>query len=869
MLTKQKPSSPKRVRVIEEVKHGVLSGELAPGERLATVREMSAHFCVSLSVVQNAMKELMNDGFVECRGSSGFYVSGQTQAAEKSAAPAVRPDGGRLFFAFEHHSDLVWLRTFGEYEKIREEQLLALFRYAKKYPQTVFGFEQAEVARIFLEKHPEFVAEAKQLVGEGRLELYGEFCIPDLNMICGESIFRNLEAGRAYWRKTLGAETDSACFFDAFGMCAQLPQILALCGIRHLVPGRTPNEPEEIADSPVFRWRSPDGTSGVSVIRQQAFITHLGYDFNVPMVQSEDSHLAKGVLAAKNLPGNARVVYMTEETPLRESIFAILAEANRTGGKPLRFGSIAEFARTVPENLPEYSGEFNPTFTGCYTTRIEVKQTIRRLENRLFACEFLNAVSGGSRSFDGEWNSLMLTQFHDAVCGCHTDPVNAEIQALFAGTVRRTELTAGHIAVSLNNVRGLQKAEAGFVPEGVPCQADGKKFIFLAELPPCGAKRLPESRRVPAAEKPCAPVFRTRYFSADFTSADPKIRNLEGENVFPESGFGEILFRRDAGSMWTEKFFTGQRGREFQKERIVSCTSGEVFFRIVTEGEVLPSAPEAGNEGSHWSGFGSLHFRKEYRFWRELDYFTLKLTLDWHGNDTKISIRFPVQIRIPDSCATFETPCGSAVRKPYFEVPEEYAATSGPLAADSDYASACGDWPALNWVNLSDYTKGLTAANSGTPGFLAVGGNLIAGLIRSGTATADGGARPQEGAFDNGVHEYEFAFRAHSPGEMEKAYELGVLLNRPPVCVNSALPEGSFLNWDSPNLALSCVRKQPEGVLVRLYETLGTESSSRLSGALTEGRELWLASPFGEPKTKIPDERIVFRPFEIKTLLAR
>ncbi|MBR4666675.1 MAG: winged helix-turn-helix transcriptional regulator, partial [Lentisphaeria bacterium] len=68
-------SSPiKRRQIINEIMESIRTGKLVGGERLAPVRDLAKHFNVSLSVVQNAMRELIGNGFVECRGHSGFYV---------------------------------------------------------------------------------------------------------------------------------------------------------------------------------------------------------------------------------------------------------------------------------------------------------------------------------------------------------------------------------------------------------------------------------------------------------------------------------------------------------------------------------------------------------------------------------------------------------------------------------------------------------------------------------------------------------------------------------------------------------------------------------------------------------------------------
>ncbi|NBK24497.1 MAG: hypothetical protein EOM68_21015, partial [Spirochaetia bacterium] len=144
-----------------------------------------------------------------------------------------------------------------------------------------------------------------------------------------------------------------------------------------------------------------------------------------------------------------------------------------------------------------------------------------------------------------------------------------------------------------------------------------------------------------------------------------------------------------------------------------------------------------GNLGNHWPGFESLEFRKVYRFYKELDYFTLDLRLDWKGFNTRIAVRFPTRIDPDESHAVYEIPFGTLERAPYWEVPPEGEKKLHGLYA---YGSpqAGGNWPALNFVDYSDCEGALAVANTGTPGHHIAGRDITVSLIRSGTATRDG-----------------------------------------------------------------------------------------------------------------------------------
>lgn len=863
----------KRSMVIETIAGQIRAGQLTAGERLASVRDLGATFSVSISVIQNALRDLCDNGFIECRGSNGYYVARRPAKAE-AAMMEASPSAGQVFLLLEHHSDLLWRHDLAGYRAIRDEQLTRLFDLARRHRNCAFVLEQAHIAEVFFADHPERLAEARELVREQRLDLCGAYTIPDLNLICGESIIRNLEIGRTIYRELFAADPDYVRMTDAFGMCAQLPQILLHCNQKTLFPGRLPNTPREIRNAQFFRWHSLAGPESVLVFQPSGAVTHLGYSVNVPLLQDYESRLSKGVQSCLDLSGDCLVTYGTEETPLRESIFALVAQANCTGRKPLVFSSgrkyLAHFSAEDAGFL-DYTGECNPTFTGCYTTRIGIKQRIRQAESRLLLAETLDVLRGEYTDRTVQWKALCMAQFHDAACGCHSDAAFADVdRALQTATPDLPALSgAGVTVVSHSGVGGLQPVLSEQPPAGVAAQQDlDGRVCFLADLPQCGSRHFTVSENPPPQGADAPPSFENQWLQADFTEIFPRIiaKDLP-HNPFGQDGFGEIRFRHDTGSMWSEEFWTLPRGREYQREKLLLSQDGPVFHLFVTEGEVLPGPPEDGNTGPHWPGFGSLSFRKEYRFYHQLDYFTLRLTLHWQGANTKVSIRFPTALKPNIAVATCETPFAAAVRKPYFEVREEFAAAFQPLAEDADYAQAKGDWPALNWTRLADYDAALTVANTGTPGHQVANGAIEVSLLRSPTKIADGGLAPPQGALDVGNHVYEFAFRAHSPLEEGASPRLGFLLNRPPAVLPGALPDQELLSWRAPNLALSALRPLSGGqILARIYETDGSEAPLELGGEIPRGHAQTVADAFGQemPGAAFPHS---LKPMEIKTFV--
>ncbi len=884
----------KRQKVINTIRENICSGQLPPGNRLATVREMSDYFEISSSVVHSALKELVDYGMIECRGAGGFYVreppdtvsspSPSLAASPEETAKTAGPDRpGKTYLCCGHHSDLVWKYPLAEYEKIREKQWNDIRRFLKEHPDFHAFVEQSEALRPYLVKHPDALPEFQAAVREKRLTLMGGFTIPDLNLCSGELLVRNFQDGRRWYRETFGADVTVACMDDAFGMCGQLPQILVKSGYSFLLPGRRPNFPSTLDGNRPFLWRGPDG-SAITVTPPNAFVSHVGYVINVPVTQTESERLRESLLNIRgsSFPGDMFVQYFTETHPLSEEMFWQIEAVNRTGGKrKVTFGSILDYCRNLETSgLPEVAGEFNPIFTGCYTTRIQVKQKMRRGENLLFAAEMLGAGTGCSVRLEDAWTNLELAGFHDSLCGCHHDNVYEEVTGLMDRAAEKAEMemlapgkALGPFTVfNPDSSGGLSVVETLYdekrIPEGVCAQRDGNRLVFTAELPPCGVKGFKTRPGKIAAPKPESNHFRTDFYEADFSGSLPVIRSLNGADAFAPEGFGEIRFRRDIGSMWSEKPVTEWFGKEKTREEVKSVTSGDVFIQVVTEGKVLPSPAIDGGEGDYWEGFGSLAFRKEYRFWRHLDYFTLKLRLDWKGNNTKIAVRFPTNCDPFNAAGTYDVPFGAVERKPYSEVPKPYESTMLRLNPN-DYAHAAGgEWPAQHWVDLCDHRFGLAVANNGVAAWSMTAGKIVASLLRSPTRIEDGLMLPQPGAWDNGTREYEFAFRAHRPGQLEKAVALGRILNRKPVVLrgtaSAPTPGRSFVSLDCGNIVISSLRAFKDGWILRCYETLGRGCDAKLSVSLENAEllETDLTERNGRP---IVNTKIHFEPFEIKT----
>jgi GntR family transcriptional regulator len=66
---------PLREQLVRQIKLGVVSGDLPPGERLPSTRELARRFEIHSNTVSAAYRELARRGWVKFRKGSGVYVS--------------------------------------------------------------------------------------------------------------------------------------------------------------------------------------------------------------------------------------------------------------------------------------------------------------------------------------------------------------------------------------------------------------------------------------------------------------------------------------------------------------------------------------------------------------------------------------------------------------------------------------------------------------------------------------------------------------------------------------------------------------------------------------------------------------------------
>ncbi len=661
------------------------------------------------------------------------------------------------------HFDIVWRRNVNWYIKKRESLYIQALKLLREHPDSTFTFTQAYPVREFLINNPEYKLTFQELMNSGRLEIIGGMeTIPDLNMCSGAAIVRNIETGLEWLRSEMNYTVQAGCFEDAFGVSAQFPGILKLCGYKYLKASRMPREGQDDVCGN-FRWRGKDGT----LIR---CISHLssnldwgwGYPDNpdekrLPSEKERHLKISSRLLAASKT-GSENVLYvvMGEEHDIYQGIPDILKELNRNSECAYVFSTFSRFYQTATDSaweetpIIENEIDLSRLFTGCYATRPESKTNPRRLEHELLGAEMSSALNGGNCESRSSWQNLFVMQFHDAICGCHI----------------------------AENARYLKRLYHEALKE-----VDAHETL------------IPWKRQLPDFDGRLTP-FNLRS-SQNINIGNYAIaveNNLLTSINLSETELGQICrmsLKEDSGTLWTEEY----SGREYthnEAEAVVSIKRGKDIVEITTEAAAPPFK-------EMWPGFSQLKWRKKYRFHNDSDAVMIILEFDWIGNSTEIAMRWDSDTTTE---CTAEIPFGSVKRG-------EYMPARNTMRGDS--------FPACNWVRAANFA----VFNRGTPGHALRNGRLESILMRSPVKRWSPWfpVTPDESCWSNGKNNFTFLWMPVSQNSKNSSlHRIGIEFN-----FQSRIKYFESVEFkDIPeNLVLSSVSKAGDDMEILLFEADG------------------------------------------------
>ncbi len=835
------------------------------------------------------------------------------------------------FWVIPHtHWEGAVFKTREEYLEMGLPNILKAMRLLREQPRFHFTLDQVAYVRPFLERYPEFEPDFRRFIQEGRLQITGALDVmPDDNMPGGETFIRQMQYGKGYYREKLGIDVTSAWLIDSFGHHAQLPQLLAKAGFKSFWFVRGVPKQEHPAE---FLWEGIDGTRIPSFYLPHSYALLYG----APRDQAAFRSWAIGrfKLLDPNARGADRVgLTGPDVSEPEEHLASRIEEFNRDPSAPfsMRMAVPADYEKAAgdPARWPVFKGELNPIFQGIYSSRIELKAWMRVMEQKLLAAETLGALGawmGAPADLPGlwaAWEPTLFNQTHDLASGVMTDHVYDDTILSYRYSERRADAVADQAwerMASRIDTRGpgaavlvfnplswprfdVAEVTIGFAEKGVtgvriqaqpatrqdqvPVQflestryADGglktARIAFLANAPALGWSIYHVS---PTHGEPPAPfVFPTLKVGDGSTElgaghvrvrVDPStgaITSLSGLHSQGEllAAAGNVVAReQDRGDLW--ELYKGLDGgsRVAMTTRQSAPARGKAAFS--DEGQGKPGTLVTGPIFAELNvdrAFGSGRFATRVRVYLALKRIEITTRLVNQERYVRYQALFPTTIKGAKS--THAIPFGAIDRPEGIE------------------------FPAQNWVDLSDGARGLAILNIGLPGNVTTDGTMMLSLLRAHTLGRygfGGGYEPgmsSESGFQLGQERtMRYALLPHAgdwrKGDLERE---GLAFNRPlitrPVIQHKGVlpPHWSLLAIRSPNIVVSSIKPVQGGeAAIRLFETNGQPAQGVKLSFTPKVIEARAANLLEEPAEVLKVESnalsLDFSPFEIKTIRVR
>ena len=788
----------------------------------------------------------------------------------------------KIVAVIENHFDQLWRRCFEHdfqsqgknyvsYSKIEQYYIEHNMALCEKQGEYKFQIETPCAVDTYLKRFPEQAEKIKALYRNGKLRTPNTgYLIVDSNMSGDETIIRNYLLGNKFFEQYATEIPKAACRSDAFGNSAQLPQILKSFGMTHV---------RELAYVPYNEdvWIGLDGTP-ICVKKHDFLGMAGGWSKYAPCPTCNGFGEKDGAVcpdcrgrgideptAAKKWTNvfirdevneSGTIQMGGEEFLPPENTLEKLDELRKAKNVDIHIGFEEELLDIYSEDIAKVergdfeglkvrkSPEFNPNNTGCLTTRIKTKQGLCEIENKLMACETLQALefTNGkeAENYDEAWKRVMLCAFHDSVTGTMVDAPYYELLGIHDELrdfvhERYIKRTDGDEALIYN--------PSSFKRSGIYEGTDGR-IAVVKDLGPYSFTKVKfEEKGVRTIEKP---QIKELPKEAILTGKDSTELSVVGERFFIENEYFlieadnrglraitdkrhgtvsvmnaserpcEFVLESDYGSPWATLEAPARIFPLSDRTSFVAMEKGDSYTKLIYRTTTTMQMADTCNPPEiEWS----LTLFKDY------DRIRFDAKVNWSSINKRLRVRFPLATTGRD---IYGIPGGWLEREPY---EPKYA-----------WAGSNGDWAAFRWGGVEGEGMSIAILNRGTPSYRilpsegADGKTLAISLLRS-PAVATYLHEPAAYSMtewdtmrDEGVHNLSWELACYGMSFAESTVVADAeSFARPYVSVKREIGgELPFVTCKGATVSHCKVAEDRNGIIVRIVENSGKDGEISL-----------------------------------------
>jgi alpha-mannosidase len=717
------------------------------------------------------------------------------------------------------HYDAVWVFTKEDYFYINIELILRKAVELMQKSDYKFLIEQTALIEEIERRNPLLFEKIIKLIKEGKIEIAdGEYLMADTMIPNGETLIREILFGKRYVKEKFGVDVPVMWGADSFGYNAQLPQILAKSGYKYFAfrRGVDRDKPSE------FWWQGLDGTKVLAHWMPRGY--RAGLDFTT---LDEIFAILKAAATTRHIlmPSGSGVTLPQPETS------GAVKRWNKThDDSKMKIAKSSDFFEALEKEAPNlevrkgelYSGRYSEVFPNVCSSRIWIKQNLRKYENLILACEkwatvaWLLGILYPSDEFSDNWKKILWGAFHDVVPGTGIDECYEEARDNFAHLEDHLPQTLGDllsfISQNLSNredvivfnplsweVRNWVEVELWFERgkvkriEGLRSDqgeieveileftryADDSyqtvKIGFVATVPALGYRTYKIMSRNPRRSTASkirikGNTIRNQFFDVKIDPSNGLIEVSQGGNLVVRGN--ELVLEEEIGDLYyhrqnleeplkTER----EEGIKYGKFRMKSFKINKTPLRTIID-------VESDYFSLRWpyrlvDKFRPLLWRHKYLsvakkiiIYEDIPRIDFMTTVDNRHPQVRIRVKFSTNIDSPEYHS--ETQFG-VVSRP---VDQYYFQPKGQWLE-----KPCGIYPALNWIDYSDEEKGVTLINKGLPAHEIRDKELYLTLLRSILMLSSDGetgpAIPTPNAQEFKTYLFEYSLFPHSKGWKE------------------------------------------------------------------------------------------------------
>ncbi|MBQ7353740.1 MAG: alpha-mannosidase [Clostridia bacterium] len=771
------------------------------------------------------------------------------------------------------HIDVAWLWTLEQTREKAQRSFATVIELMKRYPEYKFMSSQAVLYKMVKEECPELYNEIKAMIKAGRWEVEGAMWVEaDCNLSSGESLVRQVQYGKNFFRDEFGVESKILWLPDVFGYAAALPQILKKSEVDWFVTSKIGWNDTNTMPYDTFLWRGIDGT-GINTHFMTAQEEKKG---RVPerfssYCPSSDFSVIDGAwnrYQQKALSNEALVTFGFGDGGggPTDHMLELLRRTSKGiyGLSQSHIGTATEFFDRLkknidkkPELLPAWQGELYLEFhRGTYTSIGKNKRNNRQCEFLILDTEALcvmldklKVAKFPKKELHEAWETILTNQFHDIIPGSsikevyeRCDKDYKELKELFAS------LRGNAFDYVSKNVK--DKGYVVFNPHSFNCSSTVKingKSVFVKNIPAKGYKVINDIEPKNSITIKDRTIF-TKFFTVKLD------KNYNIVSIYDKKNHREVIKK----GMVANRIFALENYPDNYDAWELQRSSNDKEYNVSAPYDIY-IIDDGAKTGIHYK---KKHLESEIEqimwFYEDLGKIDFETKINWCQQRQILKVSFPVDINT--DVATYEIQFGTTKRPTHFNTSWDHAKFE-----------VC----AHKYADISEGNYGVSLLNDCKYGHDIHNSDMRLTLLTSGWNPSNMGDYN-----DQGIHQITYSLYPHSQNVencdvVKYAYELNLPMTAVK-CEGGGKLESEFslVSVNKDNVIVEAIKEAEYGdeTVVRLYEAKNYRSKATIKFGF-DISEAYLGN-LCERKLKpltIKNNSVTLdiKPFEIVTLIVK